>query len=51
MQDSQPLDIKDWEILFASPSVENDGFLERYAYATIDNLYFIKGRDVEKPDL
>ena len=43
LYDSQPLRIRDWEIVFASPKVGRDSFLEQYAYATIDNLYFATG--------
>ncbi|MFB0524645.1 MAG: hypothetical protein ACETVZ_03835, partial [Phycisphaerae bacterium] len=46
MQDSQPLYIKDWEILLASVDVGNDDASEQYTYATIDNLYFVKGEDI-----
>jgi len=46
MQDSQPLDIRDWEILFVYLDVGNDGVSEKYAYATIDNVYFVKGEDI-----
>jgi len=46
MKDSQPLYIKEWEILLASVDVGNDDASEQYTYATIDNLYFVKGEDI-----
>lgn len=46
LDDPQPLDVADWEIIVASPAVGADSFLEEYAYATIDNLYFATGEEL-----
>ena len=46
LDDPQPLDVGTWEIIVASPAVGTDSFLEEYAYATIDNLYFATGEDL-----
>ncbi len=46
LDDPQPMEVGDWEIIFASPAVGMDTFLEEYAYATVDNLYFATGEDL-----
>ena len=46
MHDAQPLDISGWEILLASSAVGHDSFFEEYAYATLDNLFFVSGDDI-----